>query len=548
MPVRRSAEVVTTALFLSRFSERSEGGRSLPPRELRASDWNRAYDLFYQVLADGRSRATFANTLKNSRDVFDAHVPDSSRVGWRASEVGRPPEPLSRPFAEIWNRWRNTPRTEFFEAIRQWIVWDSVTESETPTRIPEGITREDVLNAIRTLDSGAFHEFGESTKYDLVFNSRRYPPKAVLGLAAERLVGRPLRPRDFTGGMESRSSRTLVSLGFEVVEKPPRSEVAYWALCANPSRYRVEDAVRNLDSDWWTTGGKPLKQGDRVAIWKAAGHHGPRGIVAFGTVLGNPELRADTGNPFWLTPEVSARQEERVPIRYFATPHLPAWLDGPHSNVLQELAVARARGGTVFRISPDQWSKLSDALEAPSDFEIGVRAQDASEPGRRRTRGQGRGLSPEQRRAVEQFAMSEARRTLESQGWTVMDVSATRCYDLLCTHDDQELHVEVKGTTSTGNTVLVTKGEVQHIRRCNSHGLFVVSEISVVTTIDAGSMASGGKRTWIFPLDLRHHRLTAVTFELAVQPTRTDIQDEQREEADVEERQATSGIVNFEAT
>jgi NAD(P)-dependent dehydrogenase (short-subunit alcohol dehydrogenase family) len=38
-------------------------------------------------------------------------------------------------------------------------------------------------------------------KYDLVFEGHRYPPKAVVGLAAERLAGRVLDPGDFSGGM-----------------------------------------------------------------------------------------------------------------------------------------------------------------------------------------------------------------------------------------------------------------------------------------------------------------------------------------------------------
>src|SRR5205823_3310813 len=34
--------------------------------------------------------------------------------------------------------------------------------------IPDGISREDVLQAIRDFEAGAEHEFGDSTKYDLI--------------------------------------------------------------------------------------------------------------------------------------------------------------------------------------------------------------------------------------------------------------------------------------------------------------------------------------------------------------------------------------------
>jgi putative restriction endonuclease len=86
--------------------------------------------------------------------------------------------------------------------------------------IPDGITREDVLAAIQKLDAGVEHGFGPSLKYDLIFEGRRYPPKAVLGLAAERLAGRVLDPSEFTGGESSKSTRILRDLGFDVAPKP----------------------------------------------------------------------------------------------------------------------------------------------------------------------------------------------------------------------------------------------------------------------------------------------------------------------------------------
>lgn len=86
--------------------------------------------------------------------------------------------------------------------------------------IPDGITRDDVLGALKRIDTGVEHGFGPSLKYDLVLEGRRYPPKAVLGLAAERLAGRVLDPSEFTGGESSKSTRILRDLGFVVEAKP----------------------------------------------------------------------------------------------------------------------------------------------------------------------------------------------------------------------------------------------------------------------------------------------------------------------------------------
>ena len=85
------------------------------------------------------------------------------------------------------------------------------------TGIPKGITRRDVLQAIKQLDAGATHPFGPSRKFDLVHEDRRYAPKAVLGLAARRLAGRALRPEDFSGG--DQTNDILEHLGFKIIPK-----------------------------------------------------------------------------------------------------------------------------------------------------------------------------------------------------------------------------------------------------------------------------------------------------------------------------------------
>lgn len=85
--------------------------------------------------------------------------------------------------------------------------------------IPEGIEASDVTDAIQKIDKGVTHGFGESTGYDLVYLGRRYPPKAVLGLAASRIVGHPLGPYDFKGGEKSKAFAILRGLGFEIERK-----------------------------------------------------------------------------------------------------------------------------------------------------------------------------------------------------------------------------------------------------------------------------------------------------------------------------------------
>ena len=89
------------------------------------------------------------------------------------------------------------------------------------TSIPSDISREDVLRAIGELKSGSVrHEFHESERYDIIHEGERYAPKAVLGVAARRVVGRLLKPEDFSGGEGSSCFRVLRNLGFTVEKKP----------------------------------------------------------------------------------------------------------------------------------------------------------------------------------------------------------------------------------------------------------------------------------------------------------------------------------------
>jgi putative restriction endonuclease len=91
-------------------------------------------------------------------------------------------------------------------------------------RVAAAMTADDVLAAFRQLDEGVQHPFGPSIDYDVVFRNGHYPPKAVFGLAAQRLAGRGLTPNEFQAGPGKPCFRTLERLGFKPVLK--RSKAA----------------------------------------------------------------------------------------------------------------------------------------------------------------------------------------------------------------------------------------------------------------------------------------------------------------------------------
>lgn len=81
----------------------------------------------------------------------------------------------------------------------------------------------------------------------------------------------------------------------------------------------------------------------------------------------------------------------------------------------------------------------------------------------------------------------------ENDGYDVADVSRYQSYDLKCTKSEIEVHVEVKGTTSNGERILLTKNEVAHAREFPRPALFVVTNIARTHSDEETCHASSGK-------------------------------------------------------
>ena len=83
------------------------------------------------------------------------------------------------------------------------------------------VSRDDVMRAIQEYDRlgpdqfFAQHGYAPTTTYELIWNDRSYPPKALLGTAYEFATGRRLASGDFEGGKVG-AVRVLGKLGFTV--------------------------------------------------------------------------------------------------------------------------------------------------------------------------------------------------------------------------------------------------------------------------------------------------------------------------------------------
>ena len=99
--------------------------------------------------------------------------------------------------------------------MTQAIAWDKVAH-------------DDVVRALREYDRlgpqqfFAAHGYAPTTTYDLVWERRTYPPKAILGTAYEFAAGQRLASGDFEGG-KSGAVKVLEKLGFDVQPRHPSS-------------------------------------------------------------------------------------------------------------------------------------------------------------------------------------------------------------------------------------------------------------------------------------------------------------------------------------
>jgi hypothetical protein len=91
------------------------------------------------------------------------------------------------------------------------VAWDRVNRDHVSRAVDE----YDRLGPEQFLSQ---HGFGPTTTYDLVWNKRRYPPKAILGTAYEFATGKRLDSADFEGG-KSGAVKVLENLGFTVRKK-----------------------------------------------------------------------------------------------------------------------------------------------------------------------------------------------------------------------------------------------------------------------------------------------------------------------------------------
>jgi hypothetical protein len=164
--------------------------------------------------------------------------------------------------------------------------------------------------------------------------------------------------------------------------------------------------------------------------------------------------------------------------------------------------------GTLGRINPSVpayvWRRLN--LDASHHFQNDLSGEETRQFG-----GSGAGFQsdPARRRAVETFAVELAVSHYESKGYDVEEKG--RPFDLLCRKGSEELKVEVKGTETQADYIILTKNEV-NCARAHSMELFVVDSVQSSQEANGAWKCDGGQVTVIQPWKPEEKRLEVLSY------------------------------------
>jgi len=83
--------------------------------------------------------------------------------------------------------------------------------------ISKRIKTSHLLHAAEKINIEGTPKHRSSTKYDVIVNYKRYPPKYLIAIASKLALGKMIKAETYNGGVESNSF--LRSRGFKITNK-----------------------------------------------------------------------------------------------------------------------------------------------------------------------------------------------------------------------------------------------------------------------------------------------------------------------------------------
>lgn len=116
-------------------------------------------------------------------------------------------------------------------------------------KLPDHLSGECIIAAIRAYDAGVAHQFKSARLYEIEFEGRRYPSKAIVGLAATLATGTEFTPADFSGGLNPNACACYWSKDL----RSRRRALAMTRLRFSPMRdRRLWSSWKGRRCRWWS--------------------------------------------------------------------------------------------------------------------------------------------------------------------------------------------------------------------------------------------------------------------------------------------------------
>jgi hypothetical protein len=125
------------------------------------------------------------------------------------------------------------------------------------------------------------------------------------------------------------------------------------------------------------------------------------------------------------------------------------------------------------------------------------------------SKSQGFQINQKIKKNIEKLSMKMARIFFEKQGYNVIDHSKKHPYDFYCSKDKDVLFVEVKGTQTLGEQIILTRNEVQFAKKNKDNMvLYVLSQVKT----NKDESATGGIENIIMPWKIIDDNLCVISY------------------------------------
>ncbi len=138
-----------------------------------------------------------------------------------------------------------------------------------------------------------------------------------------------------------------------------------WMLQSNPALYDIDSALRELDKIDWRVPQhtSEVQPGDVALIWRSGSN---AGVVGIGRILTAPRAMSDAGaqDSRFVRGESEGQTETRTTVRVAPVELVPK-AEVAAIPVMAEHPIITGPMGTVFALSPEQWSALAPRVPEP---------------------------------------------------------------------------------------------------------------------------------------------------------------------------------------